>query len=94
MSIKSGKKMTNVTIRLTEEQKTYFEKASKIGRFKTLSDFMIASAREFADKGFEHHHQILSSEKDQVIFFHALLHSGKPNARLKRAAGRYKNFIK
>jgi len=84
------KEKTRFDTRLTKEQKEYFEHASRLGGFKTLSDFILTSAKNHADQIMELHQQILASEKDREVFFYALLHPKKPNALLKKAADRYK----
>jgi uncharacterized protein (DUF1778 family) len=33
---------------------------------------------------------ILASQRDQEVFFNAIMNSGKPNSALKKAAARYK----
>ena len=84
------KAKTRFDTRLSQEQKNYLEYASQLGGFKTLSDFILTSAKNHADQIVNRHQQILASEQDREVFFHALLHPRKPNARLKKAADRYK----
>ena len=88
------KVMTRFDTRLSREQKEYLEYASRLGGFKTLSDFILTSARQQADQIVDRHQQFLASVKDQEIFFTALLHPGKPNANLKAAADRYNKRVK
>lgn len=75
--------------RLTTQQKELFERAARLGGFKTLSDFILSSAQQQADQILEKHNQLLAGEADQQAFFRAILHPPKPNARLKKAMGRY-----
>ncbi len=84
------KAKTRFDTRLSKEQKDYFEYASKLGGFKTLSDFILTSAKNQADLIVDRHREILATQEDREIFFHALLHPKKPNARLKKAVERYK----
>jgi uncharacterized protein (DUF1778 family) len=84
------KEKTRFDTRLSKEQKDYFEYASKLGGFKTLSDFILTSAKSQADQIVDRHRQILASEQDRETFFHALVHPKKPNTHLKTAVGRYK----
>ena len=81
--------MSRIETRLSHEQREYLEYASRLGGYKTLSDFILASTKMHADQIVERHQQILITKKDRKIFFEALLHPGKPNARLKAAAKRY-----
>ncbi|MFL5747763.1 MAG: DUF1778 domain-containing protein [Niastella sp.] len=85
--------MTRFDARLSAEQKEYFELAANLGGYKTLSEFVIFSVRAQADKIIEKHNAILASQKDQEIFFNAIMNPGKPNKKLKEAATRYKKLI-
>lgn len=88
------KEMARFDTRLSQEQKEYLEYASRLGGFKTLSDFILTSAKNQADQIIHRHEQMLASAKDREIFFTALLRPGKPNARLKAAAERYNQRAK
>ena len=84
------KEMTRFDTRLSLEQKEYLEYASRLGDYKTLSDFILTSAKNHADQIVDRHQQILSTVEDREVFFEALLHPGQPNNKLKSAAARYK----
>lgn len=83
------KPMTRFDTRLSQEQKEYLEYASRLGGFKSLSDFILTSAKNHADLIIDRHEQVLASAKDREMFFAALLRPAKPNARLKAAAEKY-----
>jgi uncharacterized protein (DUF1778 family) len=83
------KAMTRFETRLSQEQKEYLEYASRLGGYKTLSEFILTSAKNQADQIVDRHEQILRSAKDREIFFGALLNPKKPNSRLKAAVSRY-----
>lgn len=83
--------MARFDARITKEQKEFFEYAASLGGFRTLTEFFVFSANEKAKKIVEEHTAILSSKKDQQIFFDSMIHPPKANARLKRAAKRYKD---
>jgi uncharacterized protein (DUF1778 family) len=83
------KVMTRFDTRLSQEQKEYLEYASRLGGYKTLSDFILTSAKKHADQIVDRHQQILATVEDRKIFFAALTNPAKPNARLKAAAERY-----
>ena len=85
---------TRFDIRLSKEQKEYLEYAATLGGFRTLTEFVIYSGNQHESKIIEKHNSILSSKKDQDIFFKALLNPQSPGARLKDAADRYKNITK
>jgi len=76
--------------RLSKEQKDFFAYAASLGGFRTLTEFVITSAQEKAQKIVKEHNTLLASKRDKEIFFDALLNSSKPNRNLKEAAKRYK----
>jgi uncharacterized protein (DUF1778 family) len=80
--------------RLPKSQKELFEYAATIGGFRNLTEFVISSTEKIAREIIEKHNAILASKKDQEIFFKALMQPQKPNARLKKAAARFKAEVK
>lgn len=84
------KEMSRFDTRLSKEQKELFEEASRLGGFKTLSDFILSSAQEHATQIIERHQQILLTVQDREVFFNALLKPKKPNTALKKAAEKYR----
>lgn len=76
--------------RITEDQKLLFQKAAALGGHRSLTDFVIKSAQEKADAIISDNEILRLSEKDKRIFVNALLNPPPPNAKLKRAAQRYK----
>jgi uncharacterized protein (DUF1778 family) len=90
---KTDSPKTRFDARLTKDQKELFERAASLtGR--TLTEFVISSAQKEADKLIEKHHAILISEKDQQIFFAAVMRPPKANTNLKRAVAIYKKSLK
>jgi uncharacterized protein (DUF1778 family) len=85
--------MARIETRLSQAQKEYLKYASRLGGYKTLSNFILDSAKMQADQIIERHQQILITKKDRKLFFNALLYPGKPNGRLKVAAKRYVGCI-
>ncbi|MBL4734344.1 MAG: DUF1778 domain-containing protein [Flavobacteriales bacterium] len=79
--------------RLPKEQKDLFEYAASLGGFRTLTEFVMFSAREHAKKIIEDHNKVLASNKDQKIFFNAMVNPKKPNSNLKNAALNYKKLF-
>jgi len=77
--------------RLSKSQKEFFEYAARISGFKSLSEFVIHSAQQVADKIVEKHNTFLATEEDKKIFFNALVNPPKPNKALKEA---YKTYQK
>lgn len=83
---------TRFDTKLTKVQKELFELATKIGGYRTLTDFMLSTAEEKAKMIVQQHEAILASERDKKIFFDAIMNPPKPNQRLQDAAKRYKEF--
>lgn len=77
--------MTRFDARISKEQKEYLEYASKLGGFRSLTEFIIQSAQARANEIIDEHNQILASKKDQELFFKALLNPENPNQELKAA---------
>jgi len=76
-------------MKLSKEQKEYFEYAAKLGGYRTLSEFIIHSAQENAQRIVKEHEQILKSDRDRELFFNELLYPGMPNQELRQAAEEY-----
>lgn len=84
---------TRFDARLLKEQKEFFEYAATLGGFRNLTDFIIYSVQQQANKIVERHNEILSSKRDQEVFFNAIMHPEKPNERLKKAALRFNKAV-
>ena len=87
------KEKSRFDTRIPKDQKEYFEHAASLGGFRTLTEFVVHSVKQEADKIIERHNSILSSKRDQEIFFKALINPPKPNERLKKAAIRFNKEI-
>jgi len=85
---------TRFDTRLTKEQKEFFEYAATIGGYRSLTEFVLVSVDERAKKIVEEHGRIISSKRDQEIFFNAISEASKPNEALENAAARYNDLIK
>ena len=83
---------TRFDTKLTKVQKELFELATKIGGYRTLTDFMLSTAEEKAKTIVQQHEAILASERDKKIFFDAIMNPPQPNQRLRDAAKRYQKF--
>ncbi len=82
-------KQSRFELRLSKEEKLFFEKASHIAGYKTLSSFVVSAVREFATKIIKEKEQILTSQRDKEIFFNAVFSDIEPNERLKKASKKY-----
>lgn len=85
---------TRFDTRLTKEQKEFFEYAATIGGYRSLTEFVLVSVDERAKKIVEEHSRIISSKRDQEIFFHAISKTPKPNEALENAVARYNDLVK
>jgi uncharacterized protein (DUF1778 family) len=88
--MKSGKSSARLDTRLSAEHKELFLRAASLGGFKTLTEFVLFSARQQAEKIVRQHASWLASEQDRKIFFDALVNPPVPNRELKQAAKKYK----
>lgn len=79
--------------RLPKEQKLFFEKAARLGGYRSLTDFVIGATQEKAKEIIAEKEQVLASERDSEIFFKAITQSPKPNEKLTEAAKAYRDFL-
>ena len=82
-------KQSRFELRLTEEDKLFFEKASQLAGYKTLSSFVVSAIREYATKIIKEKEQILKSQKEKELFFNAIFSDIEPNENLKKASKKY-----
>lgn len=76
--------------RLPKEQKAFFERAARLGGFRSLTDFVVLTVQEKAKKIILERERIIASQKDSEIFFEAIINPSKPNQKLTEAANEYK----
>lgn len=75
--------------RITAAQKALLQRAAALSG-RTLSEFVVASAQEAANKVIQENAAIQLSRSEQIAFVTALLDPPKPSARLRRAAQAYR----
>jgi uncharacterized protein (DUF1778 family) len=75
--------------RTTIDQKALLQRAATLSG-RTLSEFVLASAQEAAAKVIEQHETIRLSRTEQIAFVAALLRPHARNARLQKAAAKYR----
>lgn len=80
-------------LRLTKQKKNYFEEMASLGGFKSLSEFIIHAVDQQSRVIAEDHKRILASQKDNRIFFDALMHPPKPNQALKAAFKKFNQAL-
>ena len=88
------KSIARFDTRLPREQKEFFEYAAKLGGYRTLTEFVIISVQNKADEIVRKHRLILSSKRDQEVFFETIMHPPAPGKKLAAAAKRYKKNLK
>ena len=89
-------KDARIDIRLTKDQKSFFEHVAGLEGLG-LTDFVIMAVQKYAKITVAEHetiNEILSSKKDQEIFFDILMNPPAPNNALKQAAQHYKKTFK
>jgi len=76
--------------RLPKEQKDFFERAARLGGFRSLTDFVVLTVQKRAKEIILESERVIASQKDSEIFFEAITNPGKPNQKLTEAANEYK----
>lgn len=70
--------------RVDAKTKKLVERAAALER-RSLTDFCLTALTEATQAAIAQHETIVLSERDREVFFEALVHPPKPNARLRRA---------
>lgn len=85
--------MTRFNARLTKEQKELLEYASRLGGFKTLTEFIMQTAQKRAEKIIQDHEVILADQRDKEVFFETITNPPLPNAELKDAFADFRKAL-
>jgi uncharacterized protein (DUF1778 family) len=80
-------------IRLSKDKKLIIEKAAILGGYRHLSDFVVSTVYERAQMIIQKSETILTSQRDNEIFFNALVNPPEPNEALVSAANQYKEMV-
>lgn len=75
--------------RVSKAQKNLFLRAASL-QGRSLTDFMIASVQEAAERALQTHDVLRLSERDRKDFVTALLRPAAPGKVLRQAARRYR----
>lgn len=86
----SVKNTARFDARISREQKSELERAARLGGYRSLSEFIIASAQEKARKIINEQETIVASQRDAEVFFDALVNVVTPNEALLKATEKYK----
>jgi uncharacterized protein (DUF1778 family) len=89
-----AKEKTRIDLRLSKEQKEFFEYAASIGGYRSLAEFVLVSVEKRAKIIMEQQSRIILSKRDQEIFFQAISNPSKPIESLNNAAHRYNDLAK
>lgn len=79
--------------RLPKEQKDFFERAARLGGFRSLTDFVLLTVQKRAKEIILERERVIASQRDSEIFFDAITNPSKPNQKLKEAANEYKVLL-
>jgi uncharacterized protein (DUF1778 family) len=86
-------KAGRIEIRLTAQDKALFKRAQVLSGDKSVSSFILRIVKNHAQKLIAENDKILVSERDQAVFFEAVLGEVKPNAALKQAFDRHQSAM-
>lgn len=75
--------------RVSSDQKSLFQRAAALSG-RTLSEFVIDSTQEAANRVVQEHELIRLAREEQMAFASALLNPPAPGARLRQAAATYR----
>ncbi len=89
---KSPSRTERLEARLPAEIKAVIQRAADLSG-RSLSDFVVSSAREAAEATIRQHEVITLSARDSVIFFEALLDPPEPNEALRKAFQRHRDIV-
>ena len=92
-TITTKSKSTRFDARLPIEQKLYFEKASLLGGYRNLTEFILSAVSEKAKAIISDNERIITSQRDSEIFFNAILQQTKPNNSLQKAVNEYNRTL-
>ena len=76
--------------RISKAQKTLFVRAATV-QGRSLTDFLIASVQEAAEKALRAHDVLTLSERDRKLFVAALVKPAASGKALRQAVKHYKN---
>jgi uncharacterized protein (DUF1778 family) len=88
-----SKEKARFDTRLTKEQKAFFERAARLGGFRSLTDFVVLTVQEKANEIIDESKRVIASQRDSEIFFDAITNPGKPNQKLLEAANDFNELL-
>ena len=82
-----------IEIRLTAQDKALFKRAQVLSGDKSVSSFVLRIVKNHAQRLIAENDRILVSERDQKVFFKAVMGEVEPNAALKQAFARHQGAM-
>lgn len=82
-------KNDRLQVRLDAESKSVLQRAASY-RHKTVSQFVLTTALEEAEKVIRENEVVTLSNADWKVFYDALTNPAEPNAALRKAFSKYK----
>ena len=83
-------RLERLEARISKAQKTLFLRAATV-QGRSLTDFLIASVQEAAERALRTHDVLTLSERDRKIFVEALVKPAAPGKALRQAVKHYKH---
>lgn len=92
MDAKEAARSERLEARLSKAQKAFLVHAANL-QGRTLTEFVLVSAYEAAERTVQNHEALVLSRRDREAFVSALLSPPEPSESLKRAAGRHRTLV-
>lgn len=83
-------RLERLEARISKAQKALFLRAATV-QGRSLTDFLIASVQEAAERTLRTHDVLTLSERDRKIFVEALIQPAAPGKALRQAVKHYKD---
>lgn len=78
---------------MSKEQKEFFEYTAGLGIFRSLTDFILNVVQSKAQEIVNTHHKILTTKREQEIFFDFVFKDVEQNQELKPALREYNELL-
>lgn len=88
-----SKNTTELNNLFSKEQQILFERASVLGGYKNLTDFILNIVQQKAEEIIKNNDLIIASDKDAEIFIDAINTVQEPSPTLKKAFADYNSLL-
>ena len=89
---KPSKQTARLEARVDSELKERWQQAADL-EGRTLTDFIISSMQESADRVIERYQRMELSQKDSLMFVETIMNPPEPNAKLIEARKKYQEVM-